>query len=591
MECLSKPVRLVGTLFLALLLAFAAALTGAAPAEANVLSDWTLTVDLQADGSAQVTERRVLNVDEGTEAFIALGHLQGAEISDFWVAEDGQRFEDMGTDWDVEASREDKAQKSGMVLKDDGVELCWGLGADGSHTYEVHYTVHGMVRQMTDGQSMYWTFYNSDTNTPPEKALMRLSAPFPMTADNTKIWGFGFGGNIHFADDGSVQGQSDTPLTSDNHITLLFQFPEAPFQTALKTDQSLADQEEQAKEGSSYGAGDADEASGTSRDGLLDLFLTFIPVALIFVAFVFPRFRRSNRKGEGNPFHIDVADVRKRTKDKYWRDIPYEGPLEDIIALLTPFKMGGIEEVFNAYLLTWLAEGRVRHDQVERGRLRKREETTMVLINDFDGPRAMRPLEERFYQMVRQAAGADGVLESREFARWSRDRFGELDGWVDSLNRHSHKTLVEDGYAANYESRRGPFKSTRLGLTESGALLTDKIISFKNYLEDFTLLDEREINEVGLWQSLLIWAGLFGIADEVAKALEDLYPDLARQMDYSYTDVLLMNQFSSGLGQAYRNAAIADAAAEATASMGGGGGTSFGGGGGSFGGGGGGGTR
>ena len=162
MECLSKPVRLVGTLSLALLLAFAAALTGAAPAEANVLSDWTLTVDLQADGSAQVTERRVLNVDEGTEAFIALG------------------------DWDVDASREDKAQKSGMVLKDDGVELCWGLGADGSHTYEVHYTVHGMVRQMTDGQSMYWTFYNSDTNTPPEKALMRLSAPFPMTADNTK---------------------------------------------------------------------------------------------------------------------------------------------------------------------------------------------------------------------------------------------------------------------------------------------------------------------------------------------------------------------------------------------------------------------
>ena len=208
MECLSKLVRIVGTLFLALLLAFAAALTGAAPAEANVLSDWTLTVDLQADGSAQVTERRVLNVDEGTEAFIALGHLQGAEISDFWVAEDGQRFEDLGTDWDVDASREDKAQKSGMVLKDDGVELCWGLGADGSHTYEVHYTVHGMVRQMTDGQSMYWTFYNSDTNTPPEKALMRLSAPFPMTADNTKIWGFGFGGNIHFADDGSVQGLS-----------------------------------------------------------------------------------------------------------------------------------------------------------------------------------------------------------------------------------------------------------------------------------------------------------------------------------------------------------------------------------------------
>ena len=66
MEFLSKPVRLVGTLFLALLLAFAAALTGAAPAEANVLSDWTLTVVLQADGSAQVSERRVLNVDEGT---------------------------------------------------------------------------------------------------------------------------------------------------------------------------------------------------------------------------------------------------------------------------------------------------------------------------------------------------------------------------------------------------------------------------------------------------------------------------------------------------------------------------------------------
>ncbi|MFP5521841.1 DUF2207 family protein [Peptococcus simiae] len=577
----SLALGLVGLLTLGLLS------LGAQPARANDLTDWQLSVVLQPDGSAQVTERRQLTVDEGTEAYIALGQLQGAQITDFRVEEKGQPFTDLGTAWDVNASREEKAGKSGIIEKEDGVELCWGLGADGDHTYTVHYTIHGIVRQLTDGQSMFWTFYNSNTNTPPERASLEVRAPFSMTADNTKIWGFGFEGQVNFDQDGRVIGQAQSPLSPSNHITLLFQFPDNPFQPGLTQDMTLADQEAQAKEGSSYGSSE-EEGGGGFMDGLGAQILAIGGAFGFFLlSSLFRKSGQGGSTGSNNPFRIDVRDVRARNKDKYYRDIPYEGPLEDIVNMLRPFDMAQIEDLFNAYLLTWLAEGRIGHQTVERGVFRKRDETTIVVDAGYTGDRALPRLEAEFYDMVVSAAGQDGILEAKEFAKWSRRNAGDLEAWWDRVESHSRRAMNQAGYVTVYESRKFLFRTSHIGLTEAGAGLVDRLIAFKNYLEDFTLLDEREISEVGLWQQLLIWAGLYGMADEVAKALEDLYPELARQVDIDYTDIILLHHFSAGLGDAYRAATAPDL----TASSGGGGFTSIGGGGGGFGGGGGGGTR
>lgn len=86
----------------------------------------------------------------------------------------------------------------------------------------------------------------------------------------------------------------------------------------------------------------------------------------------------------------------------------------------------------------------------------------------------------------------------------------------------------------------------------------------------------------------MIYAGAFGIADEVEEEFRKIYPEYAEISTYSDAPFFYYAYYGSMLNRSYSDG---HSAATASSSSGGGGGTSFGGGGGSFGGGGGGGVR
>jgi len=54
----------------------------------------------------------------------------------------------------------------------------------------------------------------------------------------------------------------------------------------------------------------------------------------------------------------------------------------------------------------------------------------------------------------------------------------------------------------------------------------------KNYLQDFTLLEERTPKEVGLWDDLMLAAAALGIAEQVATDLEKIYPTYREESIY-----------------------------------------------------------
>ncbi|MDK6421238.1 DUF2207 domain-containing protein, partial [Aerococcus urinae] len=98
--------------------------------------------------------------------------------------------------------------------------------------------------------------------------------------------------------------------------------------------------------------------------------------------------------------------------------------------------------------------------------------------------------------------------------------------------------------------------------------------------------------EVALWDRLLIYAAVLGIAEEVAKEFASLYPDFEKQSVYSGANDINFWQYyyiANAMNRSYSQSL----APEMTSAMssGGGGFSSFGGGGGAFGGGGGGGAR
>lgn len=117
------------------------------------------------------------------------------------------------------------------------------------------------------------------------------------------------------------------------------------------------------------------------------------------------------------------------------------------------------------------------------------------------------------------------------------------------------------------------------------------MIEFKNFLKDFTILNQREAPEVHLWNQYLIYAALFGVADKVSKQMKKLYP--TEYTEYSQDHLLdVFTMMALGyLVQKLAEAGLRAASTQAARESGEGGSSSVGGGGGHSGGGVGGGSR
>lgn len=538
---------------------------------ANSMSTLDLHVELHEDGSGTITQTRQMNLDEGTEMYIVLDNLEGAVVSNYSVTDFGEplTFQD---GWDLDWSREEKAGKYGIIETADGYELTWGIGEYGPHEYVVTYTLSDLVRQLDDGQSMNWRFFSGQGNINPEDVSMTVTGPVAFDQDNTKIWGFGFNGEVYL-EAGNLVGWSNEPIQDNGHITLLMQFSE-PIFTDLKTKSTTLEQElNKSLEGSSYG--DQPMTFGEKMMVAAFILLGILLIGFIIIVVIV----RSRAIKKAGPLVTGKARE-KLNEDQYYREIPYtKGPMRDVQYLLESVGTGSFENYFSAYVLKWVKDGYITHTTEIKGMVFKKEHDQFVL-NTFKLDKTVDKIERRFFNVVVEAAGTDGVLDEDEIKAWSKKNYKELEALKTDLLRYSKDHLHHQGYLYLEEVPYLGMHATITKASAEGEELFDHLVQLKNYLTDFSLLDERQIKEVSLWEDLIIWASLYGIAEEVAKQLAEFYPQFVSQSQVRVSDIYIAHAFSHSMQSGYSSAV--------SAASGGGGSTSFGGGGGSFGGGGGG---
>ena len=118
-----------------------------------------IDVELQPNGDAYITETREMTVGtEGTECYIVIGNLNGSVVNDLSVSDEtGREYEYIGL-WNVNRSRNEKANKCGIVEKDNGYELCWGIGASGKRTYVTSYIVTDLLRGYSESDGFNYMF-------------------------------------------------------------------------------------------------------------------------------------------------------------------------------------------------------------------------------------------------------------------------------------------------------------------------------------------------------------------------------------------------------------------------------------------------
>lgn len=96
-------------------------------------------------------------------------------------------------------------------------------------------------------------------------------------------------------------------------------------------------------------------------------------------------------------------------------------------------------------------------------------------------------------------------------------------------------------------------------LTQKGANEQEQWKALKRYMEEYSLLKEREVPELVLWEKYLVYATAFGIADKVLKQLKVTYPQIADEnymINNGYTYLYMMNRvnFNMAIGTGIQRA-------------------------------------
>lgn len=554
---------------------------------ANDIDSINFQVQIMDNGDMRVKQVWDAYTDEGTEFYMPMQNLNHMDLKDLQVSMNGKAFTTLD-EWDVDRSFEDKAYTAGINTGPGFPEICFGITEYGSNEFEISYTLTNGVQAFPDYDGFNVRFINDEMQPIPETIQGEVFIEGKdLSEENARVWAFGYDGEVNF-EDGKVRVRTND-FNFFNHITLVLGFDKGIINPSYQGEGTFEELRDRALENSDYGNPDDYQDYVPGEDygpGSYEEYRPPMGVFAGFIPFVIPLLAGAgalisskairNRNKPRNLKHY-MAD-----KGQYHRDPPVDGNLAGIGTMESYTNEYKFENLMTAYLLKWLKEGAIAIHDSEEGLIFKRQSIVVEFLKKPDFSFAS---EEDLYAYLYKASG-DGVLEEKELKNYVSRHTSSYSNLSTGLISEGKTYLAQAKYLAR-DNRN------KLVLTEEGGEEYRKLGAYKNFLKDFTLINEREPIEVKLWDQILIVAAALGMADTVSKQFEKIYPDYVfSQRAYgpgmNYSTFYYINRLS---GLSATASSSYNSTVQASRSSGFGGGSSFGGGGGFSGGGSGGGTR
>lgn len=532
------------------------------------------TMDIQAviyeDGSMYVTQVWEGNLNEGTESYIPMNAPDYLTINQLTVSDQNGAYETV-PDWNVDWSFEEKARKCGIHDTDSGYEICFGISRYGQNRYAIEYKLDNAVGGYSDRDGVNFRFVNDGMNTTPTdvKVEIRLADGTPITDETADIWGFGYDGQVEFAD-GAILAYTERSITPENHVTVLFSLEKGILSPSRQEPGSFEEVKKTAFSGSDY---DSTGEEISTFEAIVTILLSIgLPIGLIIWL------HRLKKK------HAEKKRQRFTEGFGYFRDIPNDGNLSATYALGQLFEVCEDGAILSTGILRLIQLGCLSPMETQQVGLMGKTKETVSLRLAGSNHASMNEYDEYLYTVLESAAGSDAVLQPKELERFVSQNDKLLRTYIQKCDSAGRTYLNQKHCLKRWNT---PVKLT--DLTPAGEQELGELMGLKRYLMDFSLIAERGAKEMPIWRELLTYAMLFGIADQVAEQMKALYPQISAELtDYSGS----MATAYSYHYLLYTNMKKAEQQREQEKRSGGGGGfASLGGGGGSIGGGSGGGTR
>ena len=184
---------------------------------------------------------------------------------------------------------------------------------------------------------------------------------------------------------------------------------------------------------------------------------------------------------------------------EWFRGTPLEGNLKKASGIIT--LISGIDNkqnLISAYITRLFYKGAFDLVQDSKGNLQ-------LKVNDFEEPAEGQSgddlsLEYRIYSFFKSAAGDDAVIQKKELRKWASKNGKLIYKWHCDVPDNSSLRKLAAGDVR-------------------------QVYGLKRFLKDFTLIPDRGVVEVGLWNNYLIFASLYGIAGQVYKDFKKVCPE------------------------------------------------------------------
>ena len=608
------------------------------------LDNLNFDAKINQDGSMNVTETWDISISETNTLFktFKTDNSKYSSITDVEVAEVTNNAEKKFSKVDSLMYHVTKDCYYGMKNSDGNFEIAWGVGLDDSSatkTYKISYKVNDAIAKYQDYAELYWQFVGSDFEVSADKVTGTILLPQNASSkEDIKVWGHteGLNGEIYATATNKIEFEVNN-FRAGRYIEIRTLFP-----TAMITNSGRTYSRERLNEVIEKETVWANEANAR-RARAENAKKAGTVIFAIVVAIIDVWLLRSSIKIR--------KEASKKTKIKpsqeleYFREMPRKNATpaqavyvyNEVLSTVSTNQMGNI---FSATLLDLCLK---KYIGFEENPSNKKNIIIKILKKEADDK--LEKTEKVILQYIVGAAKGAEEITIKDVEKYMKAHSSNLVELKDDIEKASVRELSQNAiYDENEATEKSNYNTKSvlsftfvlvvifviLGLLPAflesmnemvmivGALsiivlsvfkglslrkyaskinvYTQKGIDesqmwkgVKKYMEDFSMLDKREIPEIVIWEQFLVYATAFGIADKVIKQLKAVYKELGKSFEfddpsYGYMYFMTNNNFTSSftnsMSSAFTSAYASNYSSSYSSGSGGGGGFSGGGGGG-----------
>ena len=598
-------------------------------------------VTVNSDGSMDVVETWNIKISETNTVFkdFRLDSSKYSAITNVKVS----RIDENGVEKPLQKIYEEQYHvDSGcfyaLALSDYKFEIAWNVGLDNStatRTYKLYYTIEDAVKVYNDCTEIYWQFLGTDNQISGKNVTGTIKLPKEVSdIEKLRVWAHGdLTGNIERTAKDVVSFSIDS-LSEGTMIEVRVVTEENIYDNVYNTTnkdrlERILIQEQRW----------ADEANAERRMAIIQVSVFIIGNALVILITVF-RVIRINKKGNKLKEQYAYPDPHI----EYFREIPDEPNATPARASYLYFYQNNtsviginLPKIFAATILDLSLKNLVEFEPIDKDEVK-------IILSENSKEVELTKDEEIIFEILKEAVNSsgNGYITTKEFSKYAKKHYDKVYGRLQKFEklvttyhnecRNFDKTsfkltekwrrkmtfnivvlvilffiapiaiLVFSLYIlliANIAVYNSNINKITL-LSQKGDLELHQWRGLKKYMEDYSLLKDKQVPDIVLWEKFLVNATTFGISKQVIKQLKVVHPEMFMEENqtgtsysngfyrYTYWHIInntnygenCFNSLSSGLENVYRDARSAYNVAHSSSSSGSGSGGGFSGGGG-----------